>query len=69
MDIKRLGRIPAGGGWRMSTPPSTTTRLAYPEVLPDEKDHTSAAFLHRAPAWFTADDVRVGRVHTANAMV
>ena len=35
------------------------TRLAYSEVLPDEKDPTCAAFLHRALTWFAAHGVRV----------
>ena len=34
------------------------TRLAYSEVLPDEKDPTCAGFLHRAMTWFAAQGVR-----------
>jgi transposase InsO family protein len=45
------------------------TRLAYSEVLPDEKDTTSAGFLHRALAWFAAQGVKVCRVLTDNALV
>jgi transposase InsO family protein len=45
------------------------TRLAYSEVLPDEKDPTCAAFLHRALAWFTGHGIHVRRVLTDNAMV
>ena len=45
------------------------TRLAYSEIHDDEKDATSAAFLHRAVAWFAAQGVRVRRVLTDNAMV
>jgi transposase InsO family protein len=43
------------------------TRLAYAEVLPDEKTLTCAAFLTRAAAWFAARGVTVRRVLTDNA--
>ena len=90
VDVKKLGRIPAGGGWRLHGRPATSahkhkrvkigydyihtalddhTRLAYSEVLPDEKDPTCAAFLHRALAWFAGHGVTVRRVLTDNAMV
>ena len=90
VDVKKLGRIPAGGGWRLHGRDRTRlhhhkkakigydhihtaiddhTRLAYSEVLPDEKDHTCAEFLHRALAWFASQGVRVRRVLTDNAMV
>jgi transposase InsO family protein len=42
------------------------TRLAYVEVLEDEKGVTSAAFLRRAVAWFAAQGVKVERVMTDN---
>ncbi|GJO45792.1 IS481 family transposase [Mycobacterium marinum] len=45
------------------------TRLAYSEVLPDEKDPTCAGFLHRALAWFAAHGVRVRRLLTDKALV
>jgi transposase InsO family protein len=45
------------------------TRLAYSEVLPDEKDTTCAAFLHRALAWLAGQGITVRRVLTDNAMV
>jgi hypothetical protein len=72
MDVKKLGRIPAGGGWkahgragREKTRDRATkgtrigfdyvhslvddhSRLAYSEVLPDEKGPTCAGFLNRA---------------------
>ena len=44
------------------------TRLAYVEVLPDERVHACAGFLTRAVAWFAAHDVVVLRVLTDNAM-
>ena len=43
------------------------TRLAYAEVLGDEKSGTCAAFLTRAAAWFAARGVTVRRVLTDNA--
>jgi transposase InsO family protein len=90
VDVKKLGRIPAGGGWRLRGREATVahkhkrvkigydhvhtaiddhTRLAYSEVLPDEKDHTCAGFLHRALAWFTSHGITVRRVLTDNALV
>ena len=42
------------------------SRLAYVEVLPDEKADTSVGFLHRAIAFFAAHDVIVERVMTDN---
>ena len=92
VDVKKLGRIPTGGGWRLHgrdaavsvanrhkkirigydyvhTAIDDYTRLAYSEVLSDEKDLTCAGFLHRAWAWFADHDVRVRRLLTDNAMV
>lgn len=42
------------------------TRLAYVEVLEDEKGVTSANFLMRAAAWFAERGVRIERVMTDN---
>jgi transposase InsO family protein len=90
VDVTKLGKIPAGGGWRLHGRDATMahrqktikigydyvhtaiddhTRLAYSEILADEKDHTCAAFLHRALAWFAAHGIRVRRVLTDNAKV
>lgn len=92
VDVKKLGRIPKGGGWRLHgraaaisvanrhkktkigydyihTAVDDHTRMAYSEVLPDEKDLTCAGFLHRAVAWFAAYGVRVRRLLTDNALV
>ncbi len=92
VDVKKLGRIPVGGGWRLHgrdaeisvanrhkrvrigydyihTAIDDHTRLAYSEVLPDEKDLTCAEFLHRAMVWFAGHGVRVRRLLTDNAMV
>ena len=42
------------------------TRVAYAEVLPDEKAVTATGFLERALAWFRDQDVLVERVMTDN---
>lgn len=42
------------------------TRLAYVEVLKDEKGATAVAFLHRVVAWFGEHGVTVERVMTDN---
>ncbi len=89
MDVKKLGRIPDGGGWRAHgrAAGSTSrdratrvgydyvhslvddhTRLAYSQVLPDERGATCAAFLARAAAYFAAHGIdRIERVMTDNA--
>jgi len=89
MDVKKLGRIPDGGGWRAlgrAARETTRTRtrklgydyvhslvddhsrLAYSEILSDEKGTTCAAFLHRAAAYFAAHGIdRIERVMTDNA--
>jgi len=89
MDVKKLGRIPDGGGWRAlgraareTTKDRTAkrgydyvhslvddhSRLAYSEVLPDEKGTTCAGFLTRAAAYFAAHGITsIERVMTDNA--
>ena len=89
MDVKKLGRIPDGGGWRAhgrgrgnhSADRKTKvgfdyvhslvddhSRLAYSEILPDEKGATCAAFLARAADYFAAHGItRIERVMTDNA--
>lgn len=84
VDVKKLGRVPAGGGWRVHGRSEEVrgrglgwdyvhvaiddhTRLAYAEVLPDERTGTCAEFLIRAAAWFTAHGVTITRVLTDNA--
>lgn len=89
MDVKKLGRIPDGGGWRAhgrDNPEATRdrstrvgfdyvhslvddhSRLAYSEILPDEKGVTCAGFLARAIAYFAAHGItRVERLMTDNA--
>lgn len=85
MDVKKLGRIPDGGGWkahgRAHTTRSTTrlgfdyvhslvddhSRLAYSEILPDEKGTTCADFLLRAAGYFAAHGIhRIAEVMTDN---
>lgn len=89
MDVKKIGKIPAGGGWRARGRAATAaerhhrapigydyvhsvvddhTRLAYSEVLADEKGPTCAAFLERALAYFAEHGIpRVQRLMTDNA--
>lgn len=89
MDVKKLGRIPDGGGWKAhgrregSILRDRTTkvgfdyvhsvvdnhcRLAYSEVLPDEKGPTCAALLERAIGYFAAHGIpRIERLITDNA--
>jgi transposase InsO family protein len=89
MDVKKIGRIPDGGGWRAlgraareTTRDRTTklgydyvhslvddhSRLAYSEILPDEKGASCAAFLTRAAAYFADHGIaRIERVMTDNA--
>ena len=71
MDVKKLGRIPPGGGWRawgrgnvvdhrvnrmgyafVHSAIDSHSRLAYSEVLADEKAVTAIGFWQRANAWF-----------------
>lgn len=42
------------------------TRIAYVEVLPDERGTTAAGFLERAVAWFAERGVDIERVMTDN---
>jgi hypothetical protein len=89
MDVKKIGRIPDGGGWRAlgregqeATRNRKTkigydyvhslvddhSRLAYSEILSDEKGPTCAGFLTRAAASFAQRGVtRIERVMTDNA--
>ncbi len=87
MDVKKLGRIPDGGGWRalgraaavkdrrhgpgydyVHSMVDDYSRLAYSEVLADEKGVTCAGFLARAAAYFAAHGIpRIERVMTDNA--
>lgn len=79
MDVKKLGRIPDGGGWRahgrgeapdrnrrsgngfdyIHSMIDDHSRLAYSEILPDEKGPTCAGFLQRAAEHFRAHGITV----------
>ena len=87
MDVKKLGKIPDGGGWRahgraaggrdrkqqigydyVHSLVDDHSRLAYSEILPDEKGATCAAFFRRAAAYFAARGIgRIERLMTDNA--
>ena len=85
VDVKKLGRIPDGGGWRAhgrGTRPNSArgvgydyvhaavddhSRLAYAEILSDEKGATCAGFLTRAAAFYAGHGIRIERVLTDNA--
>ncbi|WP_081830622.1 IS481 family transposase [Rhodococcus sp. UNC363MFTsu5.1] len=87
MDVKKLGRIPDGGGWRargrehrerdystkvgfdyVHSLVDDHSRLAYSEVLPDEKGATCAGFLIRAIDYFAGNGItRIERLMTDNA--
>jgi len=84
MDVKKVGRIPDGGGWRahgrseqvrgrgigydyVHSLVDDHSRLAYSEILPDEKGATCAAFLLRAAAYFAGHGIgAIERVITDN---
>lgn len=44
------------------------SRVAYVEILPDERGETAAAFFRRAVAWFAMRGVKVERVLTDNGV-
>jgi transposase InsO family protein len=87
MDVKKIGRIPDGGGWRAHGRSNVErhrhtkigfdyvhslvddhSRLAYSEILPDEKGPTCAAFLARAIGYFADHGITgIERLMTDNA--
>ena len=85
LDVKKLGRIPEGGGWRIHGRQGRSgrrpgpgydfihslvddhSRLAYSEVLADERGTTCAAFLLRAANFFADHGIQLQRVMTDNA--
>jgi transposase InsO family protein len=85
VDIKKLGRIPDGGGhkalgralgkrdrrrgmgyWYIHNAVDDCSRLAYSELLQDERKETAAAFWQRANAYFNSVGITVTRVLTDN---
>lgn len=91
VDVKKLGRVPDGGGWRVEGPHvidhnkgrvksaklgfdyvhvavDDHSRIAFAQVLPDEKGPTCAAFLADAAAFFAGHGIRIRRVMTDNAL-
>ena len=88
MDVKKIGRIPDGGGWRAHGRQMGSTsarkkarvgydyvhslvddhsRLAYSEILDDEKAATCAAFFARAVDHFNSHGIdRIAEVMTDN---
>lgn len=64
---RRGTSTPSGRGWEaVHVAIDDYSRLAYVEVLPDEKAHTSVAFLQRALAFFAGYGITVERVMTDN---
>jgi transposase-like protein len=93
IDIKKLGKIPDGGGWKMlgleagkrnnkqhkgyrdhhflgygyiHSAVDDHSRLAYSEILSDERKDTATAFWARARAWYSQHGVEVQEVLTDN---
>lgn len=86
VDVKKLGRIPQGGGWRVRgigyegqfsrkrqvgygfvhSAVDGHTRLAYSEVLNDERGATAAAFWTRARTFLSGYGINVEAVLTDN---
>jgi transposase InsO family protein len=97
VDVKKLGKIPAGGGWRMlgrsvgkrhaqadktgtmnkyrqplrgyhylHTAIDAHSRLAFSELLADERKDTAAAFWIRANTWFRECGITIRKVLTDN---
>jgi transposase InsO family protein len=87
VDVKKLGRIPPGGGWRAHGRGNTAqhhtktrvgfayvhsavdafSRVAYSEILDDERGETCAGFWTRANTWFAEHGITVERILTDNA--
>ena len=86
VDVKKLGRIPAGGGWRahgrgndgyggysrvgyayVHSAIDAFSRVAYSEILGDERGVTCAGFWTRANTWFAEHGIAIERVMTDNA--
>jgi transposase InsO family protein len=89
IDVKKLGRIPDGGGWRIDGPDAIDhhgsrprrvgfdyvhvavddhSRIAFAQILPDEKGPTCAGFLADAAEFFAGHGVTIREVMTDNAL-
>lgn len=81
LDVKKLGRIAGvghrihgdrsrqvgGAGWEfVHVAVDDYTRLAYVEILPNERGDTTAAFLRRAIAWYKRQGIRILRILSDN---
>jgi transposase InsO family protein len=86
VDIKKQGRVPQGGGWRIHGRDRLTgsrrhrghgydfihaavddrSRVAYAEILADERKETASAFMIRALGFFAERGITVERVLTDN---
>jgi len=92
VDVKKLGRIPEGGGWKVlgrtlgnhnshkangkgphlvgygyiHSAVDDHSRLAYSEILDDERKESATAFWQRARVWFAAHGIEVQEVLTDN---
>jgi transposase InsO family protein len=80
VDVKKLGRFKVAGkrvvggrhasrgyGWDfVHVMVDDRSRLAYAEVLPDQRGETAIGFLERGIAWFARLGVQVKRVMTDN---
>ena len=63
---RRIGRSSGAGYEKVHVAIDDATRLAYAEVLPDEKQATTVGFLIRAVAWFGRQGIECRRVLTDN---
>jgi transposase InsO family protein len=63
---RRLDRSPGAGYEKVHVAINDATRLAYAEVLPDEKQATTVGFLIRAVAWFGRQGIECRRVLSDN---
>ena len=64
---RRVGESHHGGGWnRVHVAVDDFSRLAYAEELPDESPATTAAFLHRAWAFYAGHGITIERILTDN---
>jgi transposase InsO family protein len=63
---RRKGSRPVLGYGYLHTALDDHSRLAYTEILADERKETAVAFLHRAHAWYAAAGITIERVLSDN---